>query len=125
MPVFSPAGGSLSWFTNGTPSQHGEQRRKAPGGAVHFFLPGTTPASLRAQCRRDQQWAALLSLGHQLIHEMMQRMFMPEGRRRACGVMANSVDTESSRMEHNSKSKISHAAECGWCSLCSHFRLGA
>ena len=41
------------------------------------------------------------------------------------GVMENSVDIESSRMEHNSKSKITHVAECGWCSLCSHSRLGA
>ena len=91
MPVFSPAGGSLSWFTNGTPSQHREQQRKAPDRAIHFFLPGTTPASLRAQCRRVQlrlQAKAVGcpdSLGHQFIREMMQRIFMPEGRRQACG----------------------------------------
>lgn len=40
------------------------------------------------------------------------------------GPMENSVGIEASRMERNSGSKITHAAECGWCSLFSHSSLG-
>lgn len=41
------------------------------------------------------------------------------------GVMENSVDIGSSRMEHSSENKITHVAECGRCSSCSHPSLGA
>lgn len=66
-----------------------ENSRGKPWPSNPFLLPGTTLASEGsvqegpAQTKR-KQWTALTELGHQFI-QMMQRIFMPEGRRRVCG----------------------------------------
>lgn len=94
----------------GPPASTENSQRKALAG-VHFFFPGTTLASLRLRWRvqlrlQRKQWTALTELGHQFIHEMMQRIFMPEGRRRVCGADGELCGHRGKqRMERNSGSK--------------------